>query len=272
MPLWKHPDRGYNTSAQWTEQVAPPARTEKVVGEKTSLPHSARRTPTPGASTSVLPPPGIQKSPGSFLSGRRNKKKSARIGLTVHWAKFKRRIGTGTAPSSSSFIEESAAESSFTRRLEGEKGGPDENGEVDEVVVDRAWSEEFKSSITHSEHGVSPEKSGGSYQFGTGNSDHESVVPTGWWSIWMPLIILRWRVWPAILEFFSTRFIDDKSEQHYAQVCLVAVVPSIYSYQSSIHPAGKLVHKEVTCALGFPLDHLKLDPRLYLRSAIYLQV
>ncbi|KAF8806887.1 hypothetical protein BYT27DRAFT_7140360 [Phlegmacium glaucopus] len=120
-------------------------------------------------------------------------------GLSIHWARFKRRIGTGTAPSSSSQIGESAAESSYIQRTETIQ----ENGIVDEVVVDH--------------HGGSPAKSGESHQFNAGGSDHDSVVYEGFWNMCFPLAIIRWRTWPFVMEIFSSRFIDEKSEQHYAQ-------------------------------------------------------
>lgn len=129
---------------------------------------------------------------------------------------FKRRLGTGTAPSSSSLIGESAAESSYTKRMEGAARGDED--EVNEVVVDRIWSEDIKSSTTHSEHGASPEKSGASHPVGPSNSDHESLAPEGFWNAWSPIVFFRWRFWPVIVEIFSSRFPDEKSEQHYAQV------------------------------------------------------
>lgn len=93
--------------------------------------------------------------------------------------------------------------------------GPD--GEVDEVVVDRAWAEEIKhSSITDSHSGDSPDKFGGSPMGGT-NTDHESLAVhiEGFWAHSTLGIILRWRVWPAILGFFRLHFMDEKSEAHY---------------------------------------------------------
>lgn len=172
-----------------------------------------------GTSTAVdsLPIPVLQSTGSNSVASRR-KRKSARIGLSVHWAKFKRRVGTGTAPSSSSLIGESAAASSYTRRLD-RNAALGDHDEVDEVVVDRVWSEEIKSSTTHSEYGVSPEKSGTSHPIQPSNSDHESVALDGFWGLVTPLIFLRWRVWPAIVEIFSSRFVDHKDELHYSQVC-----------------------------------------------------
>ncbi|KAJ3504573.1 hypothetical protein NLJ89_g7867 [Agrocybe chaxingu] len=140
---------------------------------------------------------------------------TARVGgLTVHWARFKKRIGTGTAPSSSSHIGDSAVETGYSRRME---MAPEANDVVDEVVVDRVWTEEIKSSVTHSDNGASPEKSGGSHQQNHGASDHGSLNYEGRWRWWTPFAIIRYRTWPLLMEIFSSRFVDEKSEQHYAQ-------------------------------------------------------
>ena len=156
----------------------------------------------------VLPPPVLQTNAGI----NHTRRKSARFGcLADHWAKFKRHIGTGTAPSSSSQIEESAVENSYTQRMEMAQ----QDGAVDEVVVDRVWSEDIKSIESHSDHGASP---GESHQVNSRGSDHESFVYEGFWSLWPPLANIRWRAWPFIMEIFSSRFIDEKSEQRYAQV------------------------------------------------------
>lgn len=156
----------------------------------------------------LLPPPVLQTNAGI----NHTRRKSARFGcLAEHWAKFKRHIGTGTAPSSSSQIAESAVENSYIQRMEMAQ----EDGAVDEVVVDRVWSEDIKSIESHSDQGASP---GESHQVNPGGSDHESLVYEGFWSLWPPLANIRWRAWPFIMEIFSSRFIDEKSEQRYAQV------------------------------------------------------
>ena len=156
----------------------------------------------------LLPPPVLQTNAGI----NHPRRKSARFGcLAEHWAKFKRHIGTGTAPSSSSQIEESAVENNYIQQMEMAQ----EDGAVDEVVVDRVWSEDIKSIESHSDHGASP---GESHQVNQGGSDHESLVYEGFWSLWPLLAKIRWRAWPFIMEIFSSRFIDEKSEQRYAQV------------------------------------------------------
>lgn len=156
----------------------------------------------------LLPPPVLQTNAGI----NHTRRKSARFGcLAEHWTRFKRHIGTGTAPSSSSQIEEGGVENSYIQRMEMVQ----EDGAVDEVVVDRVWSEDIKSIESHSDLGASP---GESHQVNPRGSDHESLVYEGFWSLWRPLANIRWRAWPFIMEIFSSRFIDEKSEQRYAQV------------------------------------------------------
>ncbi|TFK39719.1 hypothetical protein BDQ12DRAFT_681093 [Crucibulum laeve] len=212
MPRWFSRRSDYSASSKWTEEVANPV--QKFVAEKAD--DSERTMTTPITATAVddlLPVPVLQSNGNQSVASRR--KKTARVGgLTVHWARLKKRIGTGTAPSSSSFIGESAAESSYTRKVENMEEDQDE---VNEVVVDRVWSEEIKSSITHSEHGGSPEKSGSHGPIGPPASDHESIAPEGFWTSTLFLAAIRYRMWPTILTFFNARFMDEKSERHYAQ-------------------------------------------------------
>ena len=157
-------------------------------------------------------------------TGRRSRtKKNARVsgGLRVHWDRFVRKLGSGTAPSSSSAFDDSVGESSgYVRSRQGVQlyqEPPDDR--VDEVVVDREWSDEIKSSsVTHSEHGGTPEKSASNHLGGT-NTDRDSfaVRPEGFWGLSQPLIFIRWRAWPAAYSFFCTRFMDEKSEMHYTK-------------------------------------------------------
>jgi len=189
----------------------------------------SEKFPTPASPSrtrrdSILPPPVTHSH--SYSSGsaaaKQKPKKTARIrgGLKVHWDHFKRRIGTGTAPSTSSNPDESSGGESSAYRGPGYQAGAQEgleDEEVDEVVVDREWSNDIKSSSTHSEHGGSPDKSGGSNPVGGTNTDHESLAihVEGFWSKFPFLIFLRWRLWPMTYSFFMPKFMDEKSESHY---------------------------------------------------------
>ncbi|EKM50685.1 uncharacterized protein PHACADRAFT_152889 [Phanerochaete carnosa HHB-10118-sp] len=168
-----------------------------------------------------LPTPVTQRVT-SPLSSRRKKRTrivdSARArGLRVYWERFLRKMGSGTAPSSSSAIDDSTGESSTSNRTKPtEKEDPDIP--LDEVVVDREWADDVKtSSVTNSDQGQSPDKSGGSNHLGGTNTDRDSLAirSDGFWGSCLPLIWLRWRLWPFLHGFFSTRFLDEKSEEHY---------------------------------------------------------
>lgn len=179
---------------------------------------------------SLLPSPVLANSTSSH---RPRPKKSARIdqGLKVHWARFKKRIGNSNEAPSESLLDggesteggnslrkaEHRSEDERTMRYDGED--EEEPAPVDEVIVDRVWlsSDHEKTSVTPSEQGGhSPDKSGGSHQPGT-STDHESLLAhaEGFWGLCTPLTLLRWRLWPVTLEFFSSRFYDDKAEAHY---------------------------------------------------------
>jgi len=133
------------------------------------------------------------------------------------------------------------------------------------VVVDRIWSEDIKSSITHSEHGASPEKSGGSHPAGgPSTSDHESLGPEGFWNTFSPIVLLRWRIWPAIVELFSSSFADEKSEVHYAQVWR----HTLEALCSDTFPnLGKLVHQKIPCIVGVAVAYSQLGSWLYFCQA-----
>ncbi|KAG5653606.1 hypothetical protein H0H81_011978 [Sphagnurus paluster] len=217
MSSWSYQDQNlvYRASTGWTEDLDMPSL--RHVGKSNS---SNGRVFTPTTSTAVedaLPLPVLAHTKTRLFSSQR-KKKTVRVGgFAVHWAKFKRRVGTGTAPSSSSLIGESTGGSTNnTRRTEVVLGDDDET--VDEVVVDRVWSDDMdiKTSITHSEHGGSPEKSGGSHPVGPSTSEHE-ILQEGFWNTFSPIVFIRWRLWPAISEIFNSNFADPKSEAHYAQ-------------------------------------------------------
>ena len=211
--------RSGNSFASWTASATSTKRDDLTPSVMAAEKHpTSLQLPADG-----LPPP-VSFPADTSSSGRRSRtKKNARIsgGLRVHWDRFVRKLGSGTAPSTSSNFDDSVGESSgYPRsRQDGQPGGGGEPADdrVDEVVVDREWSDEIKSSsVTHSEHGGTPEKSGSNHLGGT-NTDRDSfaVRPEGFWGLCRPLIFLRWRAWPLMHSFFCTRFIDEKSEMHY---------------------------------------------------------
>lgn len=245
-----------NGSREDVDVPLPMAKMGKSSAEK--LANTETTTPvTSPILRESLPTPVVQ---GSVSSGRRGKqKKSARVngGLRVHWAQFKRRIGTGTAPSTSSALEPDESGDSYSNgHMRREAQAESEDDGVDEVVVDREWSDEIKSSsVTHSEHGGSPEKS--SNQLGGTNTDRESVAihPEGLWASCVPLIFLRWRIWPVIHQFFVNHFGDEKSEGHYNKENWF-----LGKVRQTLHTCMRRDHRPVVepriVGLGFPRSQL----------------
>lgn len=141
--------------------------------------------------------------------------------LRRRWDNFKAHIGTGAALSSDS----ATGEPDEVR--EGYKLHLLDANSVDEIVVDRNWADDFKSSVT-SEHGGNEKSGGGSHPTHTGDTDQISVVEDGFWDSWALLAMLRWRTWPVIMEIFSSRFVDEKAEWHFCQVRLLCLLQSAH--------------------------------------------
>jgi len=155
----------------------------------------------------LLPIPATTKlDPSAPSSGRRGLSWFPR-GLGVHWIEFKKRLATGTAPSTSSIYDDGT-----TGSIHGKEPAPGQpEDEVDEVVVDREWTDGTRKTTTKSESAHNDNR-----QPGGTNTDRESFAAVeGFWARSTILIILRWRLWPAILDFFRPRFVDLKSETQY---------------------------------------------------------
>lgn len=146
---------------------------------------------------------------------------------TAAFDKIRRKFGSGPSPEASSVDGDSESVgdgneiygswwgASQARALE-------EAEEIDEVVVDRDWGEDFKSS-SPSEHGG--EKGGGGYNAVGGGGGGTAAVPVGtdggsersaasvgrgFWASF-----LRWKVWPVVLDFFEMQFSDQRAECQY---------------------------------------------------------
>jgi len=257
MPSWTRPAQFINGA----DAVGMPTLRK---GSTTDLNGSSAMSKalTPSPPQNLLPVP-VQQGAGS-VSSKRRQKKNARIGggFKVHWANLRKRIATGTAPSTSSMVGEStAAGSSITRPPT--MATDDEKEEVDEVVVDRTWSEEIKSSVVHSEAGVvpSPEKSN-SHQPVDNSMDHDSLEHYGgFWALSSPLVFIRWRLWPMVMEFFTSRFFDEKSEEHYRKENWFMRKVCVYFiwWQSS------LIDPLACCVMVFYIPHHQLGSGMCIR-------
>jgi osomolarity two-component system sensor histidine kinase SLN1 len=132
--------------------------------------------------------------------------------VRVYWGRFRRRLDAGPPSSTPSLVEDFATANNVDFRTDSNNSSTGENNaEVDEVVVDRSWSEDTKSSVSLSEQSISLGK------LGNTSADHDSVTvhTSGVWALCTPLAVLRWRLFPAIVNFFAPKFPSEKSELHY---------------------------------------------------------
>ncbi|OJA18325.1 hypothetical protein AZE42_02808 [Rhizopogon vesiculosus] len=157
-----------------------------------------------------LPLPVAQA--GTAGSVPRKKRKMPRIhGLRLYWAHLLKRMGT-ESPSTSAIVDSSLDSSQIRPRADDD---PDAD-EVDEIVVDRDWTEDMKSSVNHSE--LPQEKSGDSHVVHVGSVtdtgvSHETLEDPGLFRQF--LIFLRWEVWPIAYKFFYVQFYDENTEKRY---------------------------------------------------------
>lgn len=168
----------------------------RLTPDDKTAPRLSDDTQPPAGPDVVLPPPVTAGSAG----GKRRARVSEVSGLKVHWARFKRRIGDGTAPSTSSCIDMSSGTGHGSTLFRPKEVSDEADGGVDEVVVDRIWAEDIKSSCPSDHGGGSPEKSASQHHQGTGgtNTDRDSLALRMAESLWaIPFVFLRWCVSPS---------------------------------------------------------------------------
>jgi osomolarity two-component system, sensor histidine kinase SLN1 len=157
----------------------------------------------------ILPAPVLQDTSGRTSNRQRSNT------LASYWANLTNYIGSAASPTDSSV--NTSLEHHPLEKPPASFGG-DDTEEVDEIVVDRSWSDDWRNSDSESDHDASsPGKSGPSNLDSNLPLDPYSPAPgsTGFWVSCKLCILVRWRIWPAILGFFSSRFLDDVSEQKY---------------------------------------------------------
>ncbi|TFK97711.1 hypothetical protein BDV98DRAFT_255564 [Pterulicium gracile] len=145
-----------------------------------------------------LPAPAVHREPSSTSSRRRKKTvRHPRAWFREAWMGFKRRLRTATAPSSSSMHDQST-ESHFSRV----HVGLGASEEVDTIVVDRDWEEEFmRSSVAASEQDDHQHKTGSHPQNGTSVQDSFASQYLGW---------------RGITHFFDSSFMDEAFERSFS--------------------------------------------------------
>ncbi|KAF8555658.1 Tco5, signal transduction HAMP domain histidine kinase [Imleria badia] len=166
--------------------------------------------PSPPHEFSQLPVPVALA--GTQVSSRRRKTKTARFaGIKAHLMRFIKRVGADS-PSDSSAVSDSCFESNQTRQ---QTDDGVEGDEVDEIVVDRDWTEDLRTSLDQpSERG--PTRSSDSIaQIGTSLGRDTFALPDDSYFFSASLWSLRWKAWPAIVKFFYVRFLDDRTEERF---------------------------------------------------------
>ena len=164
----------------------------------------------------ILPTPATAKSIPSRPRGN-SKSVQIRGGFRSHWAAFRKKVASGTPPStSSSSPDDSTGTSSYIQKPQGSV--PCEQDDyVDVVVVDRVWGEDPKWS-TKSDSNPPLEDARVENKLGSINTDSgSSDSGAGFWVSSPILFFFRWRIWPLIWGFFWLRFADQKFEAHYAK-------------------------------------------------------
>lgn len=181
---------------------------------------------------------GGQGSASATGTGRKN----ARIegnGLRVRWARFKQRLGTGSALSESLMDGTGNGSTTDSSRFCGQgrigQEGAEElkdDDEFDEVVVDNALggastshaSERHTYSASGAKDASAPHaKSHTSYSESQSQRVH---------SVWdrIPLLpLIRWRLYPLALHFFAMRFYDGTEAEFARETWWTSKTLGLYS-------------------------------------------
>ena len=152
------------------------------------------------------------------------KEKATRIekgGFRVHWARFKKRLGTGSTfsdslldgtreSSNSSHSRRHAPSGTRSERTNGDE--TDENEEVDEIVVDNLLGA-ATASIASGQNWTGRREggSGKTHSHGTAESQRTDTS----WDSNPVYAFFRWSVWPLVYHFFTMHFVEEKTERNF---------------------------------------------------------
>lgn len=231
-------------------------------------------TPTPS-----LPYPVVSNT----HSNSPKRRKTARISaLHVHWDRVKRRIGPVSYPDADlTASSESLAESIRSAFQLRSSGIIPSRQVVDEVVVDRVWTDDLRPSDLVD---GSPEKSSASQPPLTSQEPSEN---SGFQGPWTPWAVLRWHIWPGVVQFFDSRFHDEAQEARYQQdnwatrkpLALVASLWFILNYvlgcifanqpSSTLLLIDKIFYFGIATALTIPIIFLNLYDVSRFRASWY---
>ena len=214
-------------------------------------------------------------------------------GFRVHWAKFKKRLGTGSTFSESLLAGTGDSSNSSQSRKRSRAGArseqmngddTDDNEEVDVVVVDNLHGG-GTASVVSGQNGTS-RRDGASgaktHSHGTMETQHSDVS----WDANPVLAFFRWTVWPLIYYFFTMHFMDadSKMERSFRREIWVTnktlgihtsiffILQWILTIALSSRPfalSDKIYYYGVGCLISIPLPFTIIYDIPYKRPAIY---
>ncbi|KAJ7043764.1 hypothetical protein C8F04DRAFT_1073230 [Mycena alexandri] len=185
---------------------------------------SKRRNPIPFApsdgSLQILPTPVTQRQVSSAA-----KHNALQFGVVQKWESFKTYVKrTLAAPSVlvESVVADVNVVSPINRRKDDER--LTDADEVDEVVVDRSWSEDSETE-TNSD---AAETASSRHDPSEHDADTIDVRPEGLWAL-PPFAFVRTRMWPVVAEFYMPRFEETEELLYQKEVWGQAKRPSLWA-------------------------------------------
>lgn len=218
MPLWHESD---------TRPTNPALRQEDGAEHSNTTSQTASQSPKKlvrptDLLLNGLPPPVTHSGPASFKMFD-TPPKTVKQRLLIYWNNFTYRLGTVSVPDTIplSNTNYKFGDSQSFDGENGEKEGPVErpkltpaerNAGVDQVVVDREWPEELK-------HAYAQQEADQASTSLAPQNDTSSELSRG--GVVSPYYVLRYRIWPRLIDVFNVRFEDKRAELAYRQVCRV---------------------------------------------------
>ncbi|KAF8628700.1 hypothetical protein AX17_005923 [Amanita inopinata Kibby_2008] len=215
MHLWpkRMPRRTSRDSLQWSMDI------EKLHSQNEKL-HQAsclsnRTSPFSSQVDIPLPIPAVQhaQAKASFYKVTGS---NGWHGIRTHWSQFKKQIGSGASPSNSSIFGHGENLVEAHSDSEDEDDPKLEDGQVNQIVVDRSWSDN-ESSISQFDQGTNAVKFDALKRTCEDLVDRNMDVSSPRWNAWYSLDALRWRIWLGTVKFFCTNFADERLEHLYSQ-------------------------------------------------------
>ncbi|KAF8645083.1 hypothetical protein AX16_008141 [Volvariella volvacea WC 439] len=210
LPLWPTTPDKPNPASQIPSPANPPAH------HIHHSPISPTSVPPITIPPSSLPPPVT--FPVATPSSSRTSAPSPLHHLSRQWDRIRAHFGPGSLPSGPSCTAELSVETPAPRgQLQGDRQHTDNDPGVDQVVVDRKWSEDLRGSANDFEWTPILEKARTvAPRHTTARGSHDSNGEEEQRDV-SPLFLLVHWLWRNILEVFSPRFTEWNIEQKYME-------------------------------------------------------